>query len=109
MKYLITESQLDNVIFRYLDNQDFIQIDNNDGIYFVNSESDKYGQIKYYKPFAICFISHELIEEISSFFSLQESDSEEVIGMWVENTIQMKVTDAGIVDNWMRYQLRIPN
>jgi len=24
MKYLITESKLDNVVFKYLDNQDFI-------------------------------------------------------------------------------------
>jgi hypothetical protein len=49
MKYLITESQLDNIIFKYLDNQDFIQIDMNDSIYFVNSEDDKYAQIRYDK------------------------------------------------------------
>ena len=27
MKYLITESQFDKVIFKYLDNQDFIKIE----------------------------------------------------------------------------------
>ena len=37
MKYLITESQFDKVIFKYLDNQDFIQIEKDDRIYFVNS------------------------------------------------------------------------
>jgi len=47
MKYLITESQLDKVIFRYLNNQNFIQIERNNIIYFVNSEGDKYGQIRY--------------------------------------------------------------
>ncbi len=47
MKYLITESQINNLIFIYLDNQDFIQIERNDAIYFVNSERDGFAQIKY--------------------------------------------------------------
>jgi hypothetical protein len=49
MKYLITESQIDKVIFKYLDNQDFIQIEKGDGVYFVNSEGDEYAQIRYFK------------------------------------------------------------
>ena len=94
MKYLITESQFDKVIFRYLDNQDFIRIEKGNRIYFVNSEGDEYAQIKYNKNDGWCFISIDLIKEISSFFSLQRSDSKEVIGRWVENTLQMKVTDT---------------
>ena len=47
MKYLITESQLDKVIFRYLDNQDFIVTGNDTSLFFVNSDDDKYAQIKY--------------------------------------------------------------
>ena len=49
MKYLITESQLDNIIFKYLDNQDFIQIEKRGGIYFVNSEGDESAQIRFNK------------------------------------------------------------
>jgi len=94
MKYLITESQIDKVIFKYLDNQDFIQIKKGDKIYFVNSESDKYGQIRYDKSDGWCGIYYELIDEISAFFSMEESDSESVIGRWVENTLQMKVTST---------------
>ena len=94
MKYLITESQLDKVIFRYLDNQDFIQIVKGNRIYFVNSESDAFAQIRYNKNDGACFISYKLVKEISSFFSLQRSDSEEVIGRWVENTLQMRVTNT---------------
>jgi hypothetical protein len=96
MKYLITESQIDKIIFKYLDNQDFIQIDNNDSIYFVNSEDDKYANIRYDKKDGWCYIDFNLIREISSFFSLQRSDSEEVIGRYVENTLQMKVTNTGL-------------
>ena len=94
MKYLITESQFDKVIFRYLNNQDFIQIKKNNFIYFVNSEGDEYAQIRYNEDSEVCFINIDLVKEISSFFSLELSDSKEVIGMWVENTLQMKVTNT---------------
>ena len=94
MKYLITESKLDSAILLYLDNQDFIQIEIGDSIYFVNSEGDEYAQIKYDKDNSWCYIYHKLINEISSFFSLELTDSKDVIGRWVENTLQMRVTDT---------------
>jgi len=100
MKYLITESQLDKVIFKYLDNQDFIQINKNNKIYFVNSENDKYAQIIFYKDDGWCFIHTNLVKEISSFFSLGLSDSEQVIGKWVENTLQMKVTNTALHEKY---------
>jgi len=91
MKYKITDKQLESVIFLYLDNQDFIPIEKGDNIYF-NSEGDEYSQIRYDKSDGWCYIYWKLIGEISSFFSLEESESEKVIGRWVENTIQMRVT-----------------
>jgi hypothetical protein len=93
MKYKITDSQLESVIFLYLDNQDFIKIERENSIYFVNSEGDKYAQIRYDKSDGWCYIYYELINEISSFFSLEKTDSKEVIGRWVENTLQMRVTN----------------
>jgi hypothetical protein len=98
MKYLITESQFDKVIFKYLDNQDFIQIKNDDKIFFVNSEGDEYAQIGYNKNNGWCLIYFKLVNEISAFFSLQNSDSESVIGRWVEHTLQMKVTNTTAVE-----------
>ena len=94
MKYLITESQFDKVVFKYLDNQDFIQIEKNNRIYFVNSEGDEYAQIRYDKDGGWCGIYYKLINEISSFFSMEYSDSQGVISRWVENTLQMRVTKA---------------
>jgi len=94
MKYLITESKLEKVIFRYLDNQDFIQVKRKNNTYFVNSEGDEYAQIKYDKDNSWCYIYHKLINEISSFFSLELTDSKDVIGRWVENTLQMRVNDT---------------
>ena len=94
MKYKIKDSQLESVIFLYLDNQDFINIEKNNRIYFVNSENDEYAQIRYNKSSGWCYASWELVGEISSFFSLEEFDSEKVIGKWVENTLQIRVTDT---------------
>ena len=109
MKYIIKESQINNVVFWYLDNQDFIQIEKNNRIYFVNSEGDEFAQIRYNKSDGWCGVDYNLIKEISSFFSLQSSDSKEVIGMWVENTLQMKVTYTYDVRAVLKSELRIPS
>jgi hypothetical protein len=93
MRYLITESQLDRMINKYLDNQDFIQIRKGATIFFVNSEDDEYSEIRYDKIGGWCYIVVDLIGEVSSFFSLEPSVSYEVIGRWVENTLQMKVME----------------
>ena len=105
MKYLITESQLDKVIFKYLDNQDFIQFKTSESIYFVNSESDEYAQIRFYKD-GRCYVSYDLYNEISMFFSLQDSDFDKVIVKWVENIIKMEVESIGVAPS-SGYALRI--
>jgi hypothetical protein len=102
MKYLITESQIDNVIFKYLNLKRFIQVERGDNIYFVKSEDDKYAKIMYDKSGGWCGIHYKLIEEISRFFSLELTDSEQVIGRWVENTLQMRVTDTYFTAHLMR-------
>ena len=102
MKYLITESQLDNVIFKYLNLKRFIPIEKGDKIYFANSEGDEYAQIRYDKFDGWCGIHYKLIEEISRFFSLELTDSEQVIGRWVENTLQMRVIDTYFTARLMR-------
>ena len=94
MKYLITESQFDKVIFRYLDNQDFIQVKRGNAIYFVNSEGDEYidSLIKYFRS-GDCGISFELIDEIKDFFSIEFDNSKYVIARWVENTLNRRVEE----------------
>ena len=107
MKYKITDSQLESVIFLYLDNQDFIRIERDDKIYFANSEGDEYAQIRYDKDDGWCGIYDRLINEISSFFSLEEYDSEKVIGRWVENTLNMSVTGTPVRNAGFR--MRVEN
>ena len=106
MKYLITDSQLDKVIFKYLDNQDFIQIETDDNIYFTNSEGDEHAQVRYDKRNGVCYIYWKLIKEISHFFSIEYSDSELVIGRWAENSLQMKVSETDFVGHSYFYLLK---
>ncbi len=101
MKFIITESKLEQVIFKYLDNQDFVKIDEGENIYFVNSEGDRLAEIRFNKNDSWCYISRELIIEISYFFSMEIFDSKQVIGRWVESTLQMKVSNTliGRIEN----------
>ena len=108
MKFLITESKLEQVIFKYLDNQDFVKIDEGENIYFVNSEGDKFAMIRFNKDNGWCYINYNLIEEISSFFSMKMSDSEQVIGRWVESTLQMKVSYTIPCPFSTLYVLKVP-
>ena len=86
------KNQINKAIFKYLDCQNFTIIENTNKIYFVNSESEKYAQISYNKTDGWCYISWLLIDEISALFSTQKPDSKEIIGRWVESTLQMRVT-----------------
>ena len=94
MKYLITESKLNQVIFKYLDIQDFIQIKTSSNIFFVNSEEDEHAQIRYNKKNGVGQITLNLIEDISVLFSLNEVTSKNIIGNWVADTLQMEVSYA---------------
>ena len=87
MKYLITESQLDKAIFRYLDNQDFVVIKMENRLYYVNSENDEYAQVRYHPKDRWCTIHYDLVEEIGNFFSLDTYQSIGVINRWVEDKL----------------------
>jgi len=96
MKYLINESQIDKIIFKYLDNQDFIikRMYSNNVTYFVNSEGDGFvdSLLKYYRS-GECVMSFELIDEIVEFFSMEFDSSKYVIARWVENTLGRRVKE----------------
>ena len=109
MKYLITESQIDRVIFKYLDNQDFIQIEKNDSIYFVNSEDDEYAQIRFHYKNSNCYIYTGLIDEVASFFSMQGYDARESIGRWVGKTLKVGIDYCLWANNIKSEWMQIPS
>lgn len=99
MKYLIKESQIDNVIFKYLDNQDFVikkSVKTYLGVsnitHFLNSSGDLAADslINFYRD-GDCYINIELIDEISTFFSMDFDASKYVIARWVGNKLDARV------------------
>ena len=103
MKYLITESQLDRVIFKYLDNQDFIVIKMENRLYYVNSEGDEYAQVRYHPKDRWCTIHYDLVEEIGNFFSLDTYQSIGIINRWVENKLGIKSINVEVASPIVGY------
>ncbi len=115
MKYLITESQLNRAVSMYLDNQDFVIYDNkkkfSNYIYFLNSESDRESQISVYTNNAFgevrnwVFVNSDLIEELSTFFSIDRLDCLDMIKVWINNTLG--ISDSTIWDGPYEYRLTV--
>ena len=110
MKYVITESQLDKVIFRYLDVQDLNIIKIGASTYFSYPD-DNFAQIKYGGNHAnneLCFIFIGLIGKVSSLFSLDRYQSTRIIGQWVKKKLDLE----GQMSNKMmhaEWSLKIPS
>jgi hypothetical protein len=97
MKLIITESQKDKIvkklIFKYLDNRNYNQLEIDDRIYFVKNVGDQYADILFDKSDGGCYIHYDLVSFFSRMMGVKPSDIKEVIGRWVEHTLQMEVED----------------
>ena len=112
MKLIITESQKDKIIqkliFKYLDKQNYNQLEIKDKIYFIKNVGDKYADILFDKSDGWCGISYELISFYSRMMGIEHSDIQDVIGRWVEHTLQMKVKYTSDRDIQWSFMLNIP-
>jgi hypothetical protein len=97
MKYLITESQLDSIIFRYLNMQNFYKIRYDKGYIFWESKEvwENGGNILITanRERSECFVNSDLLVEVASIFSLELNDSLNVIGEWVKTQIDFDIED----------------
>ena len=112
MKIIITEDQRDKIIeksiFKYLDKRNYIQLDINDNVYFVENEGDEYAVIRYNKDIGWCGISYELVSFLSKLTSTEMSVIKGIIGRWVEDTLQMKVSNTLPLLGALHPSLKIP-
>jgi hypothetical protein len=112
MKIIITEDQRDRVIqkavFKYLDKRNYIHLDIDDSVYFVENEGDKYAIIRYDKNDGWCYISYELISFLSRLTGTEKSVIKGIIRRWVEDTLQMKVSNTLILHIVEPTRLKIP-
>jgi hypothetical protein len=97
MKYLITQSQLDNIIFRYLDKRGLYKLRYTNGYVFWGSkESWESGGniiISAYRDRNEGFVSSDLLVEVATVFSLELTDSLNIIGEWVKTQIDFDIED----------------
>ena len=95
MKYIISESRLDNVIFKYLDSKlDGIELkkDIKNSIIFVFPGEEE-GLMRWMgkKSRGQLLTYHEIVDEVETMFSMDESDALDLIGRYVESRYNLKV------------------
>ena len=97
MKYLITESQLDNIIYIYLDNLNLYKNAEYRGDYYFWKSKESWNRNDYVVISASrkrkdCFVSSDLLSEISTFFSLDLESALSIISKWVETKVDFEIT-----------------
>ena len=112
MKIIISENQelkaKKKVIFFLLDKQKYNLVEIGDSIYFVKNIGDKYAEIRYDKNNGWCGISDKLIVFLSTITGFEWSEIQELIGKWVEHTLQMEVKYNLPIRVWHLILLNIP-
>jgi len=91
MKYIITESQKEKMILRYLDDKQFNVVEGSDSLYFYNNLSDKYSMLRYDMADGWLFISLSLSEELRNFFHLSVNDVEFKVAKWFKDKYYIPV------------------
>ena len=112
MKIIISENQEQDVkkkfIFMLLNNKNYNLVEIGDNIYFVKKIGDEKAEIRFDKSDGWCGISYNLISFLSTITGFQEYEVKELIGKWVEHTLQMEPTETHAIRNTYGYLLVIP-
>jgi hypothetical protein len=105
-------NQRDNIIekavFLYLNKRNYKQLEINDYIYFAENEGDEFAVIRYDKDDGWCYISYELTLFLSRLTSTETPVIRDIIGRWVEDTLQMKVSNTYSTNKYHIIWLKIP-
>jgi hypothetical protein len=95
MKYLITESQISNVIFKYLMSLNLEVVYWPSYVSFVYSLEDTHAVMRYRRRSCRLIISEDFINTICKFFSADRDDVELILANFVEEN-----SNAGKVEPW---------
>lgn len=95
MKYIINEYRLENLIYKYLDSKDLYLLSMVNSHHFFYSrksiDDGEYPIISYDNKNKDCFVSSDLVGEVSSLFSIDPEYSLKVISEWVGNKLNVEV------------------
>jgi hypothetical protein len=110
MKYIITESKLDRVIFRYLDMKlDGIELKKGKfaDIVFV-FPGEEYGLMGWKNHDKLLWSYYKVVTDIEDMFSMRESDALDVIGRYVESRYNLKVNSSDWESDFF-FQVKVDN
>ena len=93
MKFIITDSKLGNIIFKFLDNLNLNMIEYGDSFMFFESDSSGPILVSTYRGRYDGYINSDLVVGVSEFFSLNMNISLEIIGRWVNTKIDFPVEE----------------
>ena len=97
MKYIITESQINKIIYNYLNNKNFYHLDYDGNNYLVERKTDDYAFVKFEPRYGWCSIADELVKEVKMTKRGKGKDVIEFTGV-----IKMSTTDQ-VIKNGKRY------
>ena len=104
MKFIITESKLDYLTFKFLDDKKFIiRKDINDEPYFLENENDDIKIIRTKKVWSpvnknqvVCVANYKLIQELMRYFPIDIEKSKEIIKDYVKSVLGVGVTTTWV-------------
>lgn len=103
MKYIITESQIDKLIFDYLDNRlkDLYEVEDKAGRFVWDSKESWSNSSRpifsFYTRTGYLGLLPNLIMELSSIFSLDPDDIIDMIILWVRDKTNLPISDFYIM------------
>jgi hypothetical protein len=110
MKYIISESRLDNLIFKYLDNK-LNGVKKNKGKYcdiVFAFPGEEFGLISWNSPDRL-FTLIDLTNDIELIFSMDKSNVLDVIGRYVESSYNLKVNSNFSIPIRKKVWLKVDN
>lgn len=107
MKYLITESKLGDIIYKYLNSQDFVITESDDSI-FIHYPLDLFAQIKVDYEDSFCELNFEIVNNISSLFSIHRDWSIRYITEWVGDKLGIQVSETFTPKDYFRKDMLVP-
>ena len=95
MKYIINENRLEQMVFKFLDSK-FENLEQVKGKYYdiiFRFPGEEYGVLGWDKS-GDFYINNRFIDDISSFFPIEKTDIEKIIGRYVEDRYNLRVINT---------------
>lgn len=96
MKYIITETRLKQLIFKFLDYQNLSRKKVNDDIFFLKDKYSNVGVLRYDTTDGWLFILGSFADNVSSMFGITKEETESFISSWVESVLKTKVSNPDV-------------